>query len=88
MNPNEKDWLTARIKFSNEKLEQESFDGIDDIVKEVMRRGEVKAWEAAADLLHEHDPSTGRQTSPVYWGNTLRKAIKAKLASLNNDKTL
>lgn len=28
-------------------------------------------------IIEEHDPSSGRETNPRYWGKTLREAIKS-----------
>ena len=57
-------------------------EAVHDLTREIVVEAERRTWEEAADLVHAHDPSIGRKTSPAYWGNTLKSAIEAKLSSL------
>lgn len=43
------------------------------------KRGLNDGLKKAFQLVDEHDPNVGmgRDTSPAYWGNTLRKALQA-----------
>ena len=44
-------------------LESQMSDLRKEVVEEVMK------------IIEKHDPSTGRETSPRYWGNTLRDEV-------------
>ena len=88
-NPNDKelnevDWDKVWYGEFMTRLAHSDFEPCADIdgVLKIVAEAERRTWEAAADLVHAHDPSIRRKTSPAYWGNTLMTAINAKLSSL------
>lgn len=63
----EMDGLVSPMKemksFIKLALESQMSDLRKEVVEEVMK------------IIEKHDPSTGRETSPRYWGNTLRDEV-------------
>lgn len=49
------------------------------LIASVSVEAEARLIEKVLKLVDEHDPNVGmgRDTSPAYWGNTLRKALQA-----------
>lgn len=45
----------------------------------LVEEAEERVVKKALQLVDEHDPNVGmqRDTSPAYWGNTLRRALQA-----------
>lgn len=89
-----KEWLDERIKYSNKKLEQEDFESIDDIVKEIRRSD----WEEFREMIerirfissaegwYEEVGKKFMDECLEYYKKFLVKMIDSKISSLKSDK--
>lgn len=61
--------------------ELESF--ITKLVAEAEQRGKYKGLIHAQVLISKHDPQTGYEVNPAYWGSTLRKELSSEIVKAN-----
>ncbi len=67
--------------FPDEVLESGN-EWFEDFISQQRKEAAREALEAALALIDEHDPSVNRETSPEYWGNTLRVSITKHIEEL------
>ena len=46
-------------------------------------RGKLSALQRALYLISKHDPQTGYEPNPAYWGRTLREELCAEVVELS-----
>ena len=46
-------------------------------ITKIVAQAEQEMLKRVVELIDKHDPQTGKDTSPAYWGNTLRASISS-----------
>ena len=59
--------------------EREGLVGIEKHIAKERTLAKKEILNQVLDIIHETDPSTGRGTSKIYWGNVLREKVSALL---------